>query len=139
MIATTIFNGDGMLGFTEFWALLIASCTAVITISGAAAVLIKVWGNAHEKINKPNADQNKRIECLESKVTVLTKRVDGHDQYLENDYNKLKSVRETQRVTLKCLFAIMSYLANDGDKTQIQEEMATLNDYIFDNFETKDK
>ena len=121
-----MFNGDGALSWEEFWTLLIACCSALITISAAATIVI----SAIKKLKEPEDNQNKEIKSLKDEIISIKAQLKIHDEYFGNDNRRLSSIEEGNRVTQKALLALMSHAINGNDVDKLKEAENSLREYL---------
>lgn len=121
-----MFNGDGSLSAQEFWTILMACCSALITISAAAAVVI----NAIKKLKEPENIQNKKLEDISKKIDSIEARLKIHEEYFNNDNRRISSIEEGNRVTQKALLALMSHAINGNDVDQLKKAQDSLKEYL---------
>lgn len=104
----------------EIWSVIQVFCAGIIAIGGAGGIIITLYRYA----KKPNESQNARL--------------DKHDQLLDNDNQRLKSLEawrmeknDSERLIMKSLYAIMQH-SLDGNHTQkIRDSMDELEEYLF--------
>lgn len=107
----------------------LAMCGAIITASGAGAVIIR----AISKVREPNKIQNDRLDKLEKEIAVIKEmnkdRV--HEICLQNNkLNELESSqKETNIVIIETLQGIVSYTI-DGNKDKIKVTQDRLDKYL---------
>lgn len=119
-------NGDGALTIQEFWTILMAGCSALITLSAAAVIVI----NAIKKFKEPENAQNNRIRDLEEKMDKFEDRLTKHEEYFNNDNKRLLAIEEGNRVTQKALLALMSHAINGNDVDKLKEAENSLREYL---------
>ena len=100
-------------------AILLGICGGIITISTAAAILIK----AIHKIREPELKQNERIEALE-------KRVEEHSKFFGSDNKRLMELERGTTVTQQALLALLSHALNGNDEDSLREAKAKLESYL---------
>ena len=105
----------------EFVRVLIAICTAIITISGATAVIVKM-ANA---IKKPNKEQNERLESLEHIVK-------KHDEWFGSDKKRFESLEDGNRVTQQALLALLDHGIDGNNVKQMSEAKEALQKHLID-------
>jgi hypothetical protein len=100
--------------------LFLTVCGAIITVSGAGAVVIAVI----KAIRKPDTERDDKLK--------------KHDELLDNDNKRLKALEErqtemekSQRLLLKGMEALMRHAIDGNNKEQLQKESDNLHDYIF--------
>lgn len=119
-------NGDGQLSIQEFWTILMACCSALITVSAAVAVII----NAIKKIKEPENVQNQKLEDISKKIDSIEARLKIHEEYFNNDNRRISAIEEGNRVTQKALLALMSHAINGNDVDKLKEAESSLRDYL---------
>jgi predicted negative regulator of RcsB-dependent stress response len=119
-------NGDGALTIQEFWTILMAGCSALITLSAAAVIVI----NAIKKLREPENVQNKQIEELRGLYQSVDARLKIHEEYFNNDKKKISAIEEGNRVTQKALLALMSHAINGNDVDKLKEAENSLREYL---------
>ena len=100
---------------TTLWAVILGICGGIITIISA----IKEVVGAGKAINRPNEEQNKRLDSLEA-------RCDKYDQYFSADKQRIEDLEESLSVLMQGTFALISHAVNgnDVDKLkQVQQDM----------------
>lgn len=119
-------NGDGVLTFQEFWTILMACCSALITISAAVAVII----NAVKKLKEPENVQNREIKELQDKMKTFENRLNKHDEFFGNDNKRLLAIEEGNRVTQQAILALMQHAINGNDVDKLKKAEDDLKTYL---------
>ena len=119
-------NGDGVLTPEEFWTLLLACCSALITISAAVSIVI----SAVKKLKEPENAQNNEIQALKNDVIEIRAQLKVHDEYFGNDNRRLSSIEEGNRVTQRALLALMSHAINGNDVDKLKKAESELKEYL---------
>lgn len=119
-------NGDGVLTPEEFWTLLLACCSALITISAAMSIVI----SAVKKLKEPENAQNHEIQALKNDVVEIRAQLKVHDEYFGNDNRRLSSIEEGNRVTQRALLALMSHAINGNDVDKLKKAESELKEYL---------
>lgn len=119
-------NGDGVLTPEEFWTLLLACCSALITISAAMSIVI----SAIKKLKEPENAQNHEIQALKNDVIEIRAQLKVHDEYFGNDNRRLSSIEEGNRVTQRALLALMSHAINGNDVDKLKKAESELKEYL---------
>jgi len=119
-------NGDGALTIQEFWTILMAGCSALITLSAAAVIVI----NAIKKLREPENAQNREIKELKELYRSMDARLKVHEEYFNNDKKKISAIEEGNRVTQKALLALMSHAINGNDVDKLKEAENSLREYL---------
>ena len=121
-----MFSGDGQLSFQEFWTILMACCSALITISAAVAVII----NAVKKLKEPENVQNREIRELKDKMKIFEDRLNRHDEFFGNDNKRLLAIEEGNRVTQQAILALMQHAINGNDIDKLKKAEDDLKTYL---------
>lgn len=112
-------NGDGALTAQEFWTILMACCSTLITISAAVSIVI----SAIKKLKEPENVQNQKIDSIETRLKVL-------EEYFDNDDHRILAIEEGNRVTQKALLALMSHAINGNNVEELKKAENTLREYL---------
>lgn len=112
---------DQPITFTtqQVFELILWVCGAIVSVSAAVAVILKVI----QKVKAPEKNQNDRIEKLEKKVEAI-------NQHLDNDNKRLKKLEEGNRVTQQAILALLSHALNGNDVDSLQKAKSRLEDYL---------
>lgn len=121
-----MFNGDGVLSPAEFWAILMGCCSALITISAAATIVI----NAIKKLKEPENVQNQKLEDISKKIDAIEARLKIHEEYFNNDNRRISAIEEGNRVTQKAILAIMSHAINGNNIDELKKAESALREYL---------
>lgn len=119
-------NGDGALTPQEFWTILMACCSALITISAAVSIVISVI----KKLKEPENVQNKKLEDISKKIDSIEARLKIHEEYFNNDNRRISAIEEGNRVTQKALLALMSHAINGNNIDELKKAENTLREYL---------
>jgi predicted negative regulator of RcsB-dependent stress response len=87
-------------------------CAAIITISGAIAVLLKVW-NSYKNPDRLR-DQTLKL----------------HEEYLANDKAKIAELEEGNRITMQALLALMQHAINGNDIQNLKDAKEDLEHFL---------
>lgn len=114
----------------ELLGVILAICAAIITISGALAVVAKVI----ERAKEPNKKQNDRIAALESEVNRINNRLRDGDDRFDADSKKLieleHSMKETNKVVIKALQALTAHAIDGNNTDALKNSKEDLDEYI---------
>ena len=110
--------------------IVLATCAAIVTISAAMTVIMRVISKAKE----PNKLQDERIRALEDQVELINNRLQLGNKRFESDTDRVdrleKSMRETNKVIIESLQALTSH-AIDGNNTQaLKDAKKSLDEYL---------
>lgn len=119
-------NGDGALTPQEFWTILMACCSALITISAAVSIVI----SAIKKLKEPENVQNQKLEDISKKIDSIEARLKIHEEYFNNDNRRISAIEEGNRVTQKALLALMSHAINGNNIDELKKAENTLREYL---------
>ena len=121
-----IFNGDGMLDATEFWALAGGICTALITLSA----VFKIITDAIKKLKEPAETQKTHFNEIDKRLDGMEARMAEHEKYFDNDKKHIELLEEGNRVTQKALLALMSHSLDGNHTEELEEAKKQLHDYL---------
>lgn len=112
---------DKPIGLTpsDIFTIFLGFCAAIVTISAAVTVIIKVI----QKAKQPNQCQNDRIEALE-------KRVKEFENYFNKDNRRLEELEEGNRVTQQAILALLSHSINGNDTDKLTKARDDLQNYL---------
>lgn len=114
----------------ELWSVVLAVCGAIITVSGAIAVIV----NFVHKAKEPNKIQNERINKLEEDVETINGRLERGDKHFLSDAERMSSleheVKTTNKVIIESLQALTSHAIDGNNVEQLKQSEKTLNNYL---------
>ena len=114
----------------ELLSIVLAVCGAIITVSGAIAVIV----NFVHKAKEPNQIQNERIDKLEEAVETINDRLDRGDRHFISDDERMSSleheVKKTNKVIIESLQALTSHAIDGNNIEQLKQSEKTLNNYL---------
>ena len=114
----------------ELLSIVLAVCGAIITVSGAIAVIV----NFVHKAKEPNKIQNERIYKLEEAVETINDRLDRGDRHFISDDERMSSleheVKKTNKVIIESLQALTSHAIDGNNIEQLKQSEKTLNNYL---------
>lgn len=87
------------------WDILQLTCTAIITLGGAGAVIISIIKWAH----KPTDSRDETLNKHEDEIK-------NHKELLERDHIRLTELEEGNKILMRSMLALMSH-AIDGNNT----------------------
>lgn len=103
----------------EVYTFIMFVCGAIVSLSAAITVVVKVI----QKAKEPEQSQNERITILEGEVTELKK-------FLDNDNKRLKTLEEGNRVTQQAILALLSHALNGNDIDGLKRAKTKLENYL---------
>lgn len=116
----------------EICQMILAVCGAIITVSGAIAVIV----NLVHKAKSPNEIQDKRISDLEESVKQINGRLDRGDRHFASDADRMsaleKEVKNTNKVIIESLQALTSHAIDGNNVEQLRQSKKALDDYLLD-------
>ena len=114
----------------ELWSIVLAVCGAIITISGAIAVIV----NFVQKAKEPNKRQDERIEALELNIKHINDRLERGDRHFISDAERMsnleKEVKTTNKVIIESLQALTSHAIDGNNVEQLKNSKQALDDYL---------
>lgn len=114
----------------ELWPVVLAVCGAIITISGAIAVIV----NFVHKVKEPNKKQDERISTLEKNVKEINNHLERGDRHFLSDAERMsaleKEVKTTNKVIIESLQALTAHAIDGNNVTQLKASEKALNDYL---------
>lgn len=105
----------------ELVTVIVAISGAIVSISAAIGVLVRLYSKARE----PENNQNRRIEVLEADVIELR-------SYLNNDNRRIKSMEHGNRIILESLQVLINHAIDGNNVTELKEKSRELNTYLYD-------
>lgn len=96
-------------------------CAAIVSISAATTVIIKLVQHA----KAPDKKQNERLDELERKVKHF-------DSLFDNDNKRLNELEEGNRVTQQALLALLSHSINGNDTDKLTKARDDLQTYLIE-------
>lgn len=116
----------------ELWSVVLAVCGAIITISGAIAIIV----NFVQKAKEPNKRQDERIEALELSIKHINDRLERGDRHFISDAERMsnleKEVKTTNKVIIESLQALTSHAIDGNNVEQLKNSKKALDDYLID-------
>jgi predicted negative regulator of RcsB-dependent stress response len=94
-------------------------CGAIVSLSAAIAVVIKIV----QKAKEPEKSQNDRLEIIEKKVAKF-------EQFFDNDNKRLNELEKGNRVTQQALLALLSHALNGNDVDSLKEAKQRLEHHL---------
>lgn len=94
-------------------------CGAIVSVSAAIAVIVKVV----QKAKAPEKNQNERIDKLE-------KEMEKFKQFFENDNRRLRRLEDGNIVTQQALLALLSHALNGNDINSLKKAKEHLESYL---------
>ena len=110
--------------------LILAICGAIITVSGAITVIVRMA----MKAKAPNRKQNERLDSLEKEVSKINERLEKGDKHFADDSDRINAVememRETNKVIIQSLQALTVHALDGNNIEELKNSNKILNDYL---------
>ena len=110
--------------------LILAICAAIVTVSAALAVIIRIVGKAKE----PNRLQDERIKTLEDQVQLINDRLQLGNKRFESDTDRVdrleKNMRETNKVIIESLQALTSHAIDGNNIQELKDAKKCMDEYL---------
>lgn len=104
---------------SELLSLILWICGAIVSISAAITVIIRII----QKAKEPEKNQDDRIASLELKVAKFEK-------YFDNDNKRLVELEKGNIVTQQALLALLSHALNGNDLDSLKDAKTKLEKYL---------
>lgn len=98
---------------------IIAFCAAVGTVAAAINWIMK----GVERLKKPNAEQNARLDAIEKKLITDNARLDRVDK-------RMAKIEETSVLTIEAILALLEDLTGDGNVEKMKETKDHIQKYL---------
>ena len=110
--------------------IVLATCAAIVTISAAMTVIMRVISKAKE----PNKLQDERIRALEDQVELINNRLQLGNKRFESDTDRVdrleQSMRETNKVIIESLQALTSHAIDGNNIQELKDAKKSLDEYL---------
>ena len=113
---------------TEFTALILGICTAIVTISAAVGVIIKVI----ERARAPEKRQDERLDSIDKRLDEHDKIIETFKEYFTNDDNRFKAIEKSNKVTQTALLALLKHSLNGNDVESLKRAEKSLEEYLIE-------
>lgn len=123
-----MFNGDGMLGPSEFWALVGALSAGLITLSAVVKIIVDVV----KKLKEPVDTQNQKFDQINQRLDGIEAKMKDYEEYFDNDKKRIDLLQEGNRVTQKAILALMSHALDGNHTDKLEEAKNKLHDYLLE-------
>lgn len=114
-------NSPIMITPADIVSIFLGICAAIVSISAATTVIIKLVQHA----KAPDKKQNERLDELERKVKHF-------DSLFDNDNKRLNELEEGNRVTQQALLALLSHSINGNDTDKLTKARDDLQTYLIE-------
>jgi len=119
-----------MISIPELWPFIATVCGAIVTLSGAGAVII----NLMHKIKAPNQRQDERLSELEENVKKIEERLQLGNKRFASDADKIdeleQAMRNTNKIIVESLQALTAHAIDGNNIEQLKNAEKNLNDYL---------
>lgn len=121
---------DNTLSFTpsELIAAILGVCAAIVTISAAVGVLVKVIDRA----KAPEDEQNKRLDNIDHRLDDIDKTILKFKEYFTNDDNRFKAIEKSNKITQTALLALLKHSINGSETEALKNAERSLEEYLID-------
>ena len=121
---------DNTITFTpaELISIILGICAAIVTISAAIGVIVKVL----DKAKAPEVEQNNRLDNIDRRLDEIDKTIATFREYFTNDDNRFKSIERSNKITQTALLALLKHSLNGNDISALKEAEKSLEEYLID-------
>lgn len=102
---------------------ILAVCGAIVTISAAVTIILKII----EKAKEPEKAQNARIETLERKFASMHSELES---FKLRNKNEIDNLEEGNKVTQRAILALLSHSIDGNNEKQMIDARDELNEYL---------
>ena len=104
---------------SEIFAVFLGFCAAIVTVSAAVTIIIKIV----QKAKQPEKNQNERLDEIE-------KRMKRFDELFDKDNKRLYELEEGNRVIQQALLALLSHSINGNDTENLIKARDHIQSYL---------
>jgi hypothetical protein len=121
---------DNTISFTpaELISVILGICAAIVTISAAVGVLVKVF----DKAKAPELEQNKRLDNIDRRLDDIDKTILKFREYFTNDDNRFKAIEKSNKITQTGLLALLKHSINGSETEALKDAERSLEEYLID-------
>lgn len=121
---------DNTISFTpaQLISIILGICAAIVTISAAIGVIIKVI----DKARAPETEQNNRLDNIDRRLDDIDKTIATFREYFTNDDNRFKAIERSNKITQTALLALLKHSLNGNDINALKEAEKSLEEYLID-------
>lgn len=121
---------DNTITFTpaELISIILGICAAIVTISAAIGVIVKVL----DKAKAPEVEQNNRLDNIDRRLDEIDKTIATFREYFTNDDNRFKAIERSNKITQTALLALLKHSLNGNDISALKEAEKSLEEYLID-------
>lgn len=121
-----------MLTPHDIWNVFLAVCGAIVAVSAAVTVVIKVI----EHFKAPDKRQDQRITNLESDVAAIKKRLDeGNRHFKENDSQMKRieeSIRKSNKLVIESLKVLIEHDIGEGNIEGLRDTNRKIDEFLLE-------
>lgn len=110
----------------QLFAAILAICGAIVSVAGAAAVILKIVHAA----KKPNDEQNKRLDEIEKRLDGHDAKFRGYDRHFQSDKDRLDTMEEGNRVTQQAILALLAHAIDGNNIEPLKDAKEALQQYL---------
>lgn len=121
---------DNTITFTpaQLISIILGICAAIVTISAAIGVIIKVI----DKARAPEAEQNNRLDTIDKRLDNIDATIVKFKEYFTNDDNRFKAIEKSNKITQTALLALLKHSLNGNDVDALKTAEKSLEEYLID-------
>jgi hypothetical protein len=112
-------NNQIIITPAQIFEIFLGICAAIVSISAATTVVIKLI----QKAKAPDRKQNERLDEIEKKLK-------HYDTLFDNDNIRIRELEEGNRVTQQALLALLSHSINGNDTEKLTKARDDLQNYL---------
>lgn len=111
---------------SELASITLAICGAIVSVSAAVAVIMKVWAHLH----KPEDVQNERLAKAEKDIAEINATLKVYEGHLDRDKKRLDRIEFGNEVTQEALLALIGHALNGNDVDNLKKAKHKLEKYL---------
>lgn len=115
-----------MMSPNEIFTIVIAICGAIVTISAAIGVIIKVI----LKTKEPEVKQNERLSNIEARLIAIDQKFSEYDLYFRRDKKRIDRLETGNEVANEALLALISHAINGNDIDSLKSAKHKMEQYL---------
>ena len=121
---------DNTITFTpaQLISIILGICAAIVTISAAVGVLLRVI----DKARAPETEQNNRLDNIDKRLDDIDKTILKFKEYFNNDDNRFKIIEKSNKITQTALLALLKHSLNGNDVDALKDAEKSLEEYLID-------
>ena len=121
---------DTVIQFTpaQLFALILAVCGAIVSISAAIGVIAKII----EKARAPEVEQNKRLDEHDRRLNAHDEIIEKFKEFFDNDDQRFKTIENANEIILSALLALLKHSLNGNDTASLKDAERSLEKYLIE-------